>query len=54
MYVYVLERRRRWSDTYKGVPVSDDEDQDETDASVKEPTSKKAGKYLSLIKKINN
>uniref|UniRef100_A0A6M2DX49 Putative actin-binding lim zn-finger protein limatin involved in axon guidance n=1 Tax=Xenopsylla cheopis TaxID=163159 RepID=A0A6M2DX49_XENCH len=36
------ERRRRWSDTYKGVPVSDDEDQDETDASVKEPTSKKA------------
>lgn len=24
---YFLERRRRWSDTYKGVPSSDDEDE---------------------------
>lgn len=22
----ITERRRRWSDSYKGVPVSDDED----------------------------
>lgn len=26
---YITERRRRWSDTYKGVPISDDEDEND-------------------------
>lgn len=32
--MFCLERRRRWSDSYKGVPVSDDEEGDTVDKSV--------------------
>ncbi|XP_046993366.1 actin-binding LIM protein 3 isoform X3 [Schistocerca americana] len=49
------ERRRRWSDTYKGVPVSDDEDEvdgkekDDGEKKPEDPKLKKEEQELSKI-----
>ncbi|XP_018898521.1 actin-binding LIM protein 3 isoform X3 [Bemisia tabaci] len=46
------ERRRRWSDSYKGVPVSDDEEGDTVDKSVQNHVDTSKKEEEELINKV--